>query len=157
MACWGVWFSMIVCMYVPRPSTKNQHPLPQNPTNDACSTGEQRAALAIRQAAERRQHEERVRLQAEQRRADAIDAKKHAAQLLDERRGARHAREAAAEAERARAWRARRMAGIVRAIATLAAGLEAARKLQEARMHMQQEEEAVLVIQKCYRVSDIRI
>ncbi len=117
------------------------------------SPPDERAALFQEQAAERHQREAAAQRRAQERRAAAVESKRRAAQLLDDRRAARHALEAAADAERARAWRARRLAAVVRAVTVLGAGLAAARRLHEARVHSQEAEAAAVVIQKCYRVS----
>jgi hypothetical protein len=93
-----------------------------------------------------------VQQQGERRREEGLAAKLRAAQLLDARRAARHAREAALDAARRREWRAARLAAVVRATSKLAAGLAAARQLRAARARMQHAEEAVVVIQKCWRV-----
>ncbi|KIY97843.1 hypothetical protein MNEG_10117 [Monoraphidium neglectum] len=93
----------------------------------------------------------KVQQQGERRREEGLAAKLRAAQLLDARRAARHAREAALDAARRREWRAARLAAVVRATSKLAAGLAAARQLRAARARMQHAEEAVVVIQKCWR------
>lgn len=90
--------------------------------------------------------------QAQERHAAALTSKQRAAEPIEERRAARHAREAALDAERARAWRAARLAAVVRSLSALSGGLAAARRLEEARVRMQEQEAAVLVIQKCWRV-----
>jgi hypothetical protein len=96
-----------------------------------------------------------VQQQAEQRSGEALEAKLRSARLLEERRAARHAREAATDAERLRAWRATRLAAAARAASALSAAVAEARARREARAQAKATQplaQAAVVIQTCWRV-----